>query len=200
MATKEVKEQEIKTTEEVVNETVETINVSTTENMANSSQYKNIVKELMARGCKKFSNCRIKNVNFTEKDNYTMVSFTLASLVRGYVSNGNGEYILGQTNTIFTSLYAIVGAIKEDENMAWMANALLQNPSALNLILNGANVDILQQDVISGEMYVNPFSSKTEEEGVPYDHDLIINHVIGFKLSKTGEKMADKLADKLLGF
>lgn len=200
MATKEVKEQEIKTTEEVVNETVETVNVSVTENMANASQYKNIVKELIARGCKKLSNCRIKNVNFTEKDSYTMVSFTLASPVRGYVSNGNGEYVLGQTNTIFTSLYAIVGAIKEDENMAWMANALLQNPSALNLILNGANVDILQQDVISGEMYVNPFSSKTEEEGVPYDHDLIINHVIGFKLSKTGERMADKLADKLLGF
>ena len=44
-------------------------------------------------------------------------------------------------------LYAIVGALKEDEELGWMANALLENPQALNLIFNGSTVDILQQEV-----------------------------------------------------
>lgn len=168
--------------------------------MASGETYKNIIKQMIGSGCKRINSIRIKNVNFTEKDNYTMVSFTLASPIRGYVNNGNGVYEVGMTNTLFTSLYAITGAMKEDENLGWMANSLLENPTALNLILNGATVDIIQQEVITGEEYVNPFSTRNDNEPVIYDHDLIINHIVGFKLSKVGEKMSDRLADKLMGF
>lgn len=167
---------------------------------ASASNYKGIIKSLIANGCKRVNSIRIKNVNATEKDNYTMISFTLASPIRGYSIDENGNYKLGMTNTLFTSLYAITGAMKEDEDLGWMANTLLQNPQALNLILNGATVDIIQQDIVSGEEYTNPFSTKDDNEPVVYDHDLIINHVIGFKLSKIGQKMSDKLVDKLLGF
>lgn len=161
--------------------------------------YQNTIKKLIASGCKRINSNRIKNVNFTEKDNYTMVSFTLSNNVKGYVSKDNGmTFELGETNVIFTSLYAIVGALKEDEDLGWMGNALLSNPQALNLIFNGSNVDILQQEVSAGEEFVNPFSSNPEPQ--VYDHDIIINHIIGFKLGKVGNKMADRLADKLMGF
>ena len=163
--------------------------------------YKNIIKKLIASGCKRINSIRIKNVNFTEKDNYTMISFTLASSIRGFVSNDGGTtYEEGMTNTVFTSLYAIVGALKEDEELGWMANALLENPQALNLIFNGSTVDILQQEIAAGEEFKNPFSTRTDVEPQVYDHDLIINHILGFKLGKVGMKMADKLADKLMGF
>lgn len=163
--------------------------------------YQNIIKRLVATGCKRINSIRIKNVNFTEKDNYTMISFTLASPIRGFVTNDDGAtYELGKTNTLFTSLYAITGALKEDEELGWMANALLDNPQALNLIFNGATVDILQQEISAGEEFTNPFSSRTNVEAQVYDHDIIINHIIGFKLGKTGLKMADRLADKLMGF
>lgn len=163
--------------------------------------YQNIIKKLIASGCKRINSVRIKNVNFTEKDNYTMISFTLASAIRGFVSKDGGvTYEEGQTNTIFTSLYAIVGALKEDEELGWMANAFLENPQALNLIFNGSTVDILQQEVAAGEEFKNPFSTREDIEPQVYDHDLIINHILGFKLGKVGMKMADRLADKLMGF
>lgn len=163
--------------------------------------YQNIIKKLIASGCKRLNSVRIKNVNFTEKDNYTMISFTLSSAIRGFVSKDGGiTYEEGQTNIMFTSLYAIVGALKEDEELGWMANALLENPQALNLIFNGATVDILQQEVSAGEEFKNPFSNRDDVDPQVYDHNLIINHVLGFKLGKVGVKMADRLADKLMGF
>lgn len=185
------------------NETMNEVNVNeVNENDVNINvSYQNTIKRLIASGCKKIANVRIKNVNYTEKDTYTMVSFSIANPIDGFVSNDNGAtYEKGKTDIIFTSLYAIVGAIKEDENLAWMSNALLKNPQALNLIFNGSNVDILQQEVSAGEKYINPFSTKRDPDVQVFDHDVIVNYIIGFKLGKVGEKMADKLADKLMGF
>lgn len=174
--------------------------VSTTEETSEVS-YKNVIKNLIAAGCKRINSIRIKNVNTTDKENYTMVSFTLDTAIRGYISTDGGvSYQEGKTNTLFTSSYAIVGAMKEDEELSWMANALLANPTAFNLILNGSRVDIVQQEVAAGEEYVNPFSTRTDIDPQVYDHDIIINHIIGFKLGKSGLKMADRLADKLMGF
>lgn len=168
---------------------------------ASNVSYQNIIKKLIASGCKRINSVRIKNVNFTEKDNYIMISFTIANPIRGFVSNDNGvTYEEGETNIIFTSLYAITGALKEDEDLGWMANALLENPQALNLIFNGATVDILQQEISAGEEFTNPFSTRRDVEPQVYDHNLIINHILGFKLGRVGQKMADRFADKLMGF
>lgn len=175
--------------------------VANQEQDVQTSNYLQVVKRLLQNGCKRINSCRIKNVNFTEKDNYTMVSFTLSNSIRGYVSNDGGTtYTLGMTNTIFTSLYAIVGALKEDEELSWMGNALVENPQVLNLILNGSTVDIIQQEISAGTEFTNPFSTSSDADVQVYDHDIILNHCIKFKLGKTGEKMADKLADKLMGF
>lgn len=190
--------------QEIINKTVNEVNVN--EEVTNIEtntdvSFNNMIKKLIASGCKRINSIRIKNVNYTEKDNYTMISFSLATPIRGFVSNDGGvTYEEGNTNIMFTSSYAISGALKEDEELGWMANALLDNPQALNLIFNGAQIDILQQHISAGEEYKNPFSTRTEVEPQVYDHDIIINHIIGFKLGKVGLKMADKLADKMLGF
>ena len=179
--------------EEVINEVANEANVEVT-------GYQSIIKKLKASGCKLLSGLMIKNVNYTEEDNYTRVSFTLNRPIRGYVTDDNGEtWKEGVTNIIFTSLYGIVGALKEDEELSWMSNALLNNPKILNMIFCGATINILQQDVVAGEEYSNPFSTRSDASTQIYDHDIIINHIIKFKLNKTGEKMADKLADKLMG-
>lgn len=171
------------------------------EQASNAVGYQNIIKKLIATGCKRINSIRVKNINFTEKDNYTMVSLTLAAPIKGRVTKDNGQtYEDGVTQTLFTSLYAITGALKEDEDLGWMANALLQHPQTLNLIFNGATVDILQQEVPAGTEYRNPFSTKEDAEPQAYDHDIIINNLIGFKLGNTGLRMADRLADKMMGF
>lgn len=166
-----------------------------------NNSYQNVIRKLIADGCKRLNSIKIKNVNFTEKDNYTMISFSIDKPIKGFISEDGGvTYTEGNTQLLFTSLFAIVGALKEDEELGWMANCLLENPQALNLILNGGSVDIIQQEIPAGVEFTNPFSKRTDLEPQVYDHDIIINHIIGFKLGKTGMKMADKLADKLMGF
>ena len=190
METQEKNVQEVQ--EELVNEVQE---------VSNNDTYQNVIRKLIASGCKRIGKIRIKNVNVTDKDNYVMVSLTTANPIRGYISDDKGiTYKLGMTNTIFTSLWAITGAMKEDEDLSWMANTIQDTPEALNLILNGATIDVVQQEIPGGVEFTNPFTTRSNANVQVYDHDIIINHIIKFTLSKTGQRMADRMADKQMGF
>lgn len=164
-----------------------------------TSDYDAIVKGIIAAGGKKITGIRVKNANFTEKDNYTMVSFTLANKVRGYVRDEEtGVYKEGMTNVIFTSLFAICGTLKEDDEKAWIANHLLNHPTALPLLFAGSTIDIVQSEIPAGVTYRNPFSTRENVEGVTYDHDTIINNLIRVRFGKMGEIAASRLMDKML--
>ena len=164
-----------------------------------TSDYDAIIKGIIAAGGKKLPGIRDKNANFTEKDNYTMVSFTLANKVRGYVRDEEtGVYKEGMTNVIFTSLFAICGALKEDDEKAWIANHLLNHPTALPLLFAGSTIDIVQTEVAAGVTYRNPFSTRDNVEGVSYDHETIINNVIKVRFGKMGEIAASRLMDNML--
>lgn len=164
-----------------------------------TSDYDAIIKGIIAAGGKKLPGIRVKNVNFTEKDNYIMVCFTLANKVRGYVRDEEtGVYKEGMTNVIFTSLFAICGALKEDDEKAWIANHLLNHPTALPLLFAGSTIDIVQTEVAAGVTYRNPFSTRDNVEGVSYDHETIINNVIKIRFGKMGEIAASRLMDKML--
>lgn len=164
-----------------------------------TSDYDAIIKGIIAAGGKKINSVRVKNVNFTEKDNYTMISFTLANKIAGYVRDENtGEFKEGLTNVIFTSLFAICGAMKEDDEKAWIANHLLQHPNTLPLLFSGSTIDIVQQTIPAGTEYRNPFSTRENTDTSVWDHDVIINNVIRIRFGKTGELAANRLMDKML--
>lgn len=182
-----------------VNVTVEPTDAQVTNEANVDKTYQQVIKNLIANGAKKLNSVRIKNVNITEKENYHMVSFTLNTSIPGFVSNDNGlTYVKGMTTTLFTSLYAIVGSIKEDEELAWLGNALLDSPKLCNLIFNGATMDVVQEDVAAGQEYVNPFSTRSDVEPQVFQHDTIINHVVKFKLGKTGKDMSNTLARMMM--
>lgn len=163
--------------------------------------YQNIIKQMLASGGKKLNGIRVKNVNATDKDNYTMISFSLASPIDGYVADPDtGVYTKGKTNTVFTSLYAIAGAMKEDEDLAFAANHVRDNPHVCNMIFNGGTVDIIQTEVPAGTPYYNPFTTQTNAEPLVYDHDIVINNIVRFKLGNKGKQILDRLVDKMLGF
>lgn len=177
------------TTQEQVSVQVDNANVST---------FNNAIKSLLAKGATRINNLKIKNINTTDMDNYCRVSFTLTSPVKGFVSNDNGlTYEEGKTNIIFLSLYGIAGAVKEDENLAWLGNQIIENPKRLEVIFSGATVDIIQEFIPANEEFVNPFSSNPTPS--IYDHDIIVNHVVKFKLSNNGKDMAKMLAINLMG-
>lgn len=157
--------------------------------------YADIKKELVKNHGKPIKRI-IKNVNYEILDTYTRVSFTLRENVKGYRANEDGDFVLGGTNIIFSSIYAIAAMLKEDDELAWLGNEIITNPKLLNLLCSSATIEIIQQKVEEGEEYINPFASNPEP--ITFDHDTIINHVVGITLSKVGEKVMEKYMDKIM--
>lgn len=157
--------------------------------------YAEIKKELVKNHGKPIKRI-VKNVNYEILDTYTRVSFTLRENVKGFHANEDGEFVLGGTNIIFSSIYAIAAMLKEDDELAWLGNEVITNPKLLNLLCSSATIEIIQQKVAEGEEYVNPFASNPEP--ITFDHDTIINHIVGITLSKVGEKVLEKYMDKIM--
>lgn len=173
------------------------------EKIENSSErtMKDIIKELMVKGCKRVNDVTVKNVVVEEFDNYVRATLVTREAIDAYVSDDNGAtYHKGKSNNIFSSTFAIAGTLKENEELSWMANSIIEHPNILNLILNGSKIDVIVEEVAKGEEYINPFTTKVNPEPTTFDNDTIIKYIVDIKLGKSGMRMADKLADKLMGF
>lgn len=184
--------------------------------VSTSNSFKDIVKNLIINGAKVYKNHHIKNMTITDCDTYVRVAITLTDAVPGYVSHDNGTtYEKGMTKVIFTSLFAITAMLRENEELAWLATPILQKEqdarengenielaigNLMNVIFCGSTIDILQRHYNAGDAISNPYSTRTDKQETVYDHDVYINDIINVSLGKTGAKMADRLADKILGF
>lgn len=157
-----------------------------------------IINELLKNGSKEVKNLKVKNVTVTVLENYTRLGLTLDKPVEGYVAQEDGTYEKGETNVIFVSAFAIASVLKDNDDTAFAANHLVEHPEAMNVLLSRATIDIIQEPVVAGTEYRNPWS--TNSDATVFDHDTIINHLTGIKLSDFGMKKLDTLADKMLGF
>ena len=160
---------------------------------------KEIINNLLKNGAKEVKNLKVKNVTVTILENYTRLGLTLDKAVEGYVAKEDGTFEKGETSVIFVSAFAIASVLKDNDDTAFAANHLVENPQAMNVLLSRATIDIIQEPVTSGQEYRNPWSSNDDNATV-FDHDTIINHLISIKLSDFGMKKLDTLADKMLGF
>ena len=138
---------------------------------------KQVIAELLAKGCNKIAGIRVRSSIVTPKDSYVMVSLSLERGIPGYVSDAEGIFTKGETATVFASSYSIASVLKDNDEVAWAANQLIQNPKGLEVILAGAKIDIIQEEVSADEIYKNPFSN-SKDEGSNLGHDTIINHII----------------------
>lgn len=105
------------------------------------------------------------------------------------------------STNVFTSAYAVAGAMKEDAKGAIFADAVSNMTAVLagrqeaeivgtaniaNLLFAGGVVDVICQFVKAGEAYVNPFASATTEDTV-FDEDRIFHHVVRCQFGPVGE-------------
>lgn len=150
---------------------------------------------------KKLKNVGIKSVTVTKMDNYVRLGLKLDTEIDGFVAKEDGTYDKGKTDIIFISTYSVGAVLRDNDEASFAVGHMNENPSAYVVILTGAKIDILQEYVHDGDVYVNPFASDTSTEGlVPTDHDMIINHIIEVKLTDRGKALLDRIADKMLGF
>lgn len=181
--------------EEVVDNTVET----TSEEQSTERSFKDICNEIVANGGTRIRGIKVRSCKITEQENYTMVSLTLERKVKGYRANEDtGIFEEGMTNVIFSSSYSLASVLKNNEDLAFCANTLVENPSAFEVVLSGSTIDIIQQPVAADELYKNPFST-TDSEGVSLGHDTIINHVVNIVPSKRAMAVLDRVALSMFG-
>lgn len=160
---------------------------------------KEIVAQLLKEGAKQIKDVTIKNVTVTPMEEYVRLGLTLDKEIDGYRADDNGEYKEAKTNVIFVSAFTIAALLKDDDNAAFAANHLLKHPDALGMILSRAKITIVQEQVVKGQEYKNPFASE-DADTTMFDHDTIINHVITLTLGEFGLKRLDRLADMMMGF
>ena len=160
--------------------------------------YADKIKNLVTVGGRMFKGLRVKNVLCSEEDNYDRVTMVIDGSVPAKTSIDNGlTFTTGQSSNIFTSTFALAGTIKEDEDLSFLANYIISSPKIVNLLFNGSLIDIVQMTYPANTPIVNPFSTKEDNSRI-YDHEVIINYIIKIKPGKTGLKMIDKLADKIM--
>ena len=182
--------------EEAVQTATENANTQSNDEILAESSFADKVKYLQKKYGRIITRT-VKNFNFEVLDNYTRISFTLREPVKAYVLNvEEDKYEIGKSNVIFKSAYAFAGVLKENEYLAFTANDTIVNPKLTSLLTIGGTIDIIQQEVPEGEEYINIFSS--DPEPIVFDHDVIINHIVGFKPGKTGLKFVDRYMDKLM--
>lgn len=159
---------------------------------------KQVVAELLAKGCNKIAGIRVRSSIVTPKDNYVMVSLSLERGIPGYVSDADGVFTKGETATVFASSYSIASVLKDSDETAWAANQLIQNPKGLEVILAGSKIDIVQEEVAADEIYKNPFAS-SNSEGAALGHDTIINHIVKIEICPKAKQMLNMLAMNMMG-
>lgn len=168
---------------------------------SNPSDYANIIKNLLNNGAKRFNRLKVKNVTISDEESYTRLGITLATKIPANVlDEQTATYKEGLHNVMFSSVYAVIGAMKEDDELSFAANTVLESPKILNVLMNGGEIDVIQQRVAASEEYRNPFTTRTDPEIRVYDHDVIVNHIVKIRPSKVGIKGLDRLIDKLMGF
>ena len=193
VATPEVKEVVVVEQTQVANET------KTTDD---------IVRELIVDGWSRLKGLTVKNVRVTEVTastgtDYTRLCFiTQNSIIPRYIMNeDNGEFEKVFDNKVFTSLYAVIGTMREDAELSVVCNQLLDNPQAITPLVAGGTIDVVYKEFAAGDTFINPFATNAEE--TTFDHDTVITLIIGVTPGKIGQRLVDAglnaLGAKLFG-
>lgn len=155
------------------------------------------VAALRKSGANEVKDLRVMNVTVTEKDSWTRIALTLDKEVGGFVADDEGNYTKGTTRVVFLSLYTIAGVLKNTDDTMAIASYVVNHPTALQILLSGATITLLQQEVGANATYTNPFTE--EELQHDSDHDSIFNYIASLNLSDKASRAVEKIEDKLLG-
>ena len=160
-------------------------------------KFEDAVATLRKNGCKEYKDVTVRNVTVKPLDSYTRVALTLDADVDGFVATDNGSYERGTTRVVFNSLYSLVALLKQNDDTMAIASHVATNPTSLQVLLSGAKITILQQEVAANATYTNAWTG--EEVQNENDHDSIFNHIVALSLSDKAQRAIEKIEDKLLG-
>lgn len=165
------------------NSTIAKLKFTTT--MAN---FNDGVAALLKSGAKRVDNLLIKRVNPVQEEKRLRIDMVCDKPVAGYVKDDKAGTFTRVEKTLFnTSSISILRAFEENEDLAWLYSYVSKNQAfAIPVILSYATISIIQEDVVAGQVYTDPFTGKEDAETL--EHDNIYNHVVSIKLTDAGRQ------------
>ena len=185
------------------------VNVPVQEQVANETETTDdVVRSLIIDGWSRLNNQVVKNVRITNVTastgtEYTRLCFILQNSIipRYMMDETTGEFNKVFDNKVFSSLYAVIGTMREDAELSVVCNQLLENPLAITPLVAGGTIDVVYKEFAAGDTFTNPFATNADE--TTFDHDTIITLVIGLHPGKIGQRLVDAglnaLGAKLFG-
>lgn len=184
---------EVAATEAAANVQVENqVEVDANQSQPNQTQSPDeILKSMIADGWKRLRGLNVRNVRITELDNYVRLCFLTAnSVIPRYIfDDETGEYKHTLDNKVFTSLYSVIGVMRDDAELSVVCNKLQENPQAITALVTGGAIDIVYKEFAEGDTFSNPFASNPEE--ITFDHDTVITIVTGVTPGNVGRRIVD---------
>lgn len=186
-------------------------------NEANTEKTReDVIRECLADAAhfRRVNNLHVKNVKAFARlaeqtgNVVTRLTFVTKEKLPGMTVDENNLDAFGMptrkiavSTNVFTSAYAVAGAMKEDAKGAIFADAVSNMTAVLagrqeaeivgtaniaNLLFAGGTIDVICQFVKAGEVYVNPFASSTDTE-TTFDEDRIFHHVVRCQFGPVGD-------------
>ena len=156
-----------------------------------------VINALLKGGSEKVNGLKVRNVTISQLDNYVRVSFTCDKKVKRYVDDGTGNFVIGESNVVITSLFAVAAVLRDNDKCSFAVNHILENPKSLELLLSRGSIDVILEPVSAGTEYVNPWSDNASP--VVFDHDTILCHVVNIQPGPMADMAIDAIAKNLLG-
>ena len=187
------------------------------EDVGSAKTREDILRECLAdsKHFRRVNNLHIKNVKAvaylarTGRVN-TRITFIVKERIPGMVIDesvldafGQPTKKLGASTNVFSSAFAVSGAMKESAKGAIFADSVAKMTAILagkdsveitgtanvaNTLYAGGVADVLCQFVPANTPYRNPFSSADEdEEADTFDEDRIFHHVVRLQFGEVGE-------------
>lgn len=157
--------------------------------------HKQAIAYLVANGATLHKARKVRGVTVSPGDTRTLVTIRVDKPVPGYVQDENDNYVAGDTDKVFVTLWDVLHLFRENDDLAMIGNAIARNPRSLEVLLAGATLNVVQEQITAGDVTLNPY---TGEERQASEHDTVYSHIDALKLSDRGMKCVDKLIDHLL--
>lgn len=161
--------------------------------------FESIVAKLSAsKDNKTYRGLKVRNVIVNlDDEELPRITLVVNSDIDGFVEK-DGAYVAGKTHNVFTSAFALAAVLKENEETAMMANYIVRNPKVAETLFSGSMINLIQVPVKANAEYVNPFTTKADADAYVSDHDWISNLVVAVKLGTVGNKVIDRLIDRMV--
>lgn len=105
----------------------------------------------------------------TDAATKTAAEAKLAEAQANLAAIENEDYVINERDFIFTSNFELLGVIKHNTQLRFMYKMAQVDESLLEEIYVGSTVNILAEDVIANQEYVNPFRFTNDGKIVLHD-------------------------------